>query len=268
MHDITDGTEPWLMGSSQESDLIRRLESTFPSIEEVGCKIGIGVATGADKVFICDSALDIEESRKVPIVTTRDISSGEVDWRGKVVINPYADDGGLVELSEYPRLKMYLELHKEVIAARHCVRKTTDKWFRTIDRIIPGLASRPKLLIPDIRGEAHVVFEDGQYYPHHNLYFVISDDWDLRALQAVFLSSVTKLFVSSYSTKMRGGYFRYQAQYLRRLRLPRWNDVSAELRSELKMAARSRNQKLCNLAASKLYALTENEIAAIGGIGE
>lgn len=269
MMNITNGTEPWLLGASEESAIVRRLESAFPAIEEVGCKIGIGVATGADKVFIIDNdSLDIEESRKIPLVTTRDIATGEVVWGGRVVINPYSDDGGLVELDDYPRLKKYFELHKDVIAARHCVRNTDHRWFRTIDRITPSLASREKLLIPDIRGGAHVVFESGNYYPHHNLYFVVSSEWNLRALQAVLLSSVTRLFVSSYSTKMRGGYFRYQAQYLRRLRLPKWSDVSDELRIELQLAAKSREVHLCDLAAFKLYSLSENEIAAIGGTGE
>ena len=33
---------------------------------------------------------------------------------------------------------------------------------------------------------------------------MISDTWELRALQAVLLSSLTRLFISTYSTKMRG----------------------------------------------------------------
>lgn len=65
-------------------------------------------------------------------------------------------------------------------------------------------------MIPDIKGEAHVVFEDGNLYPHHNLYFVTSDEWDLRALQAVLLSAVTRLFVATYSTRMRGGFLRFR----------------------------------------------------------
>jgi len=91
-------------------------------------------------------------------------------------------------------------------------------WYRTIDRITPALAARPKLLIPDIKGESHIVFEGGELYPSHNLYYVTSDDWDLRALQAVLLSAVSRLFVATYSTKMRGGFLRFQAQYLRRIR--------------------------------------------------
>jgi len=138
-------------------------------------------------------------------------------------------------------------------------------WYRTIDRIYPELTNRPKLLIPDIKGEAHIVYEDGHFYPHHNLYFITSGEWDLIALQAVLRSGIAKLFVSIYSTRMRGGYFRFQAQYLRRIRLPRWQDVPEIIQKALIDAAKMGNLEVCNHAVSDLYRLTPEERAAIGG---
>ncbi len=266
---VTNGVEPWLLDSPDQMALIRRLENSFPALEEVGCKVGIGVATGADKAFISDfESLDVEPDRKLPLVTTKDIMSGEVRWQGQGVINPFAESGGLVDLDNYPRLRGYLENRREVIAGRHCAKKTPANWYRTIDRITPSLATKPKLLIPDIKGEAHVVFEGGELYPHHNLYYVTSDDWDLRALQAVLLSAVTRLFVATYSTKMRGGFLRFQAQYLRRIRVPRWADVPERLRFELAEAAIRRNVQACNRAVFELYGLTQEERSALGGNGE
>jgi hypothetical protein len=266
---ITNGSEPWLLESSDQMALIRRLEKQFPSLQEVGCKVGIGVATGADNAYIGDfDSLDVEPDRKLPLVTTKDILSGEVQWLGQGVINPFADGGGLVDLRNYPLLQSYLAERREVIANRHCAKKNPVNWYRTIDRIIPELASRPKLLIPDIKGEAHIVFERGDLYPHHNLYYVTSDEWDLRALQAVMLSAVTRLFISTYSTKMRGGYFRFQAQYLRRIRIPQWVDVSIKLRAELTEAAEMRDFQACNCAVFKLFGLSKEERSSLGGNGE
>lgn len=266
---VTNGSEPWLLESFDQMALIRRLEGAFPLLEDVGCKVGIGVATGADKAFIGDfETLDVEPSRKLPLVTTKDIMSGEVEWSGQGVINPFAEPSGLVDLDDYPRLRRYLEARREVIARRHCAQKAPAKWYRTIDRITPALAARPKLLIPDIKGEAHIVFEGGELYPHHNLYFVTSDDWDLRALQAVLLSAVTRLFVATYSTKMRGGFLRFQAQYLRRIRIPRWAEVPEPLRRELAEAAIRRDVQACNRAVFKLYGLSHEERSALGGNGE
>lgn len=268
MHDVVAGESPWLIESSDQLALLRRLEKQFPSLEETGCKVGIGVATGADKVFIGDyAALDVEPECKLPLVTTRDIQSGEVQWRGQGVINPFGNRDELVDLAAYPRLRRYLEQHKAQIAERHCARKNPAGWYRTIDRIFPALCSKPKLLIPDIKGEAHIVYEAGEYYPHHNLYYVTSDTWDLRALQAVLLSSVSRLFVATYSTKMRGGFLRFQAQYLRRIRLPQWRDVPDALREELRDAAIRRDLDACNRAVFSLYGLTSDERAALGGNG-
>lgn len=266
---VTNGAEPWLLESSDQMALIRRLEKQFPSLEEVGCKVGIGVATGADKAYIGDfDKLDVESDRKLPLVTTKDIISGEVQWHGKGVINPFIEGGGLVELRSYPRLRRYLESRREVIAGRHCAQKSPANWYRTIDRIIPALASRPKLLIPDIKGEAHIVFESGKLYPHHNLYYVTSDEWDLRALQAVMLSDITRLFMSTYSTRMRGGYLRFQAQYLRRIRIPQWADVSTLLRAELAEAATKRDFQACNRAVCKLFQLSNKERSTLRDNGE
>lgn len=265
---VASNESPWLLETDDQLALLRRLEAGFPLLEEVGCKVGIGVATGADKVFIQDfDALDIEPECKLPLVTTRDIQSGEVVWHGQGVINPFRDEGGLVDLAEHPRLRAYLERHRQQVAARHCAQKTPANWYRTIDRIFPALASKPKLLIPDIKGEAHIVYEDGRCYPHHNLYYVTSDTWDLRALQAVLLSGISRLFVATYSTRMRGGFLRFQAQYLRRIRLPRWDDVPQDLRAALRDAAIQRDVDACNRAAFALYGLTEEERAALGGNG-
>jgi hypothetical protein len=254
------GSEPWVLSSSGRRGLLRRLESLFPSLEEAGCKVGIGVATGADKAFIAPMAeLDVEPSRKLPLVTTKDIASGEVRWLGLGVINPFEDDGKLADLSQYPKLRTYLERRREVIAGRHVAQKAPANWYRTIDRITPSLAARAKLLIPDIKGSAHVVYEGGGLYPHHNLYFVVSEEWELRALQAVLLSNVARQFVAAYSTTMRGGFLRFQAQYLRRIRLPKWSSVSVSMRARLAKAAESLDLTECDLAACELYGLTPDE---------
>ena len=261
---VTDGAEPWVFAPLGHLALVRRLEEAYPTIEEVGCKVGIGVATGADEAFIgAFDALDVEDDRKLPLVMTRDIVDGTVHWRGYGVINPFAEEGGLVALSEYPRLKRYLQARKDVIAARHCALKSPASWYRTIDRITPSLAKRSKLLVPDIKGEANIVYDEGLYYPHHNLYFITTSEWDLRALQAVLLSGIARLFVATYSTRMRGGFLRFQAQYLRRIRLPSWAAVPAAMRQRLIAAAVAHDLQACNRAAFDMFNLSEAECLVV-----
>lgn len=121
-------------------------------------------------------------------------------------------------------------------------------------------------MIPDIKGEPNIVYEDGRFYPHHNLYYITSDEWDLRAVQAVLLSGIARLFISTYSTRMRGGYLRYQAQYLRRIRVPFWRDVPADVRAELIPAAEQADIAACNEAVFDLYGLSSSERSAMGDV--
>ncbi len=266
---VASGAEPWILDSSDQMAIIRRLEAAFPLLEDTGCKVGIGVATGADKAFIGPmDELTVEEDRKLPLAMTKDIADGTVKWRGLGVVNPFADDGKLVDLARYPLLKRYLESRKEQIAGRHCAQKVPANWYRTIDRITPSISETPKLLIPDIKGQAHIVYEEGKLYPHHNLYYITASQWDLKALQAVLLSSVTRLFIATYSTKMHGGFLRFQAQYLRRLRLPRWSDVPQALKTALINAADARDLAACNAATFQLYGLSHQEKAALDGNGD
>ncbi len=111
------------------------------------------------------------------------------------------------------------------------------------------------ILIPDIKGTASVVYDEGNYYPHHNLYFVTSASWDLRALQTVLRSSVAVMFVAAYCTRMAGGFLRFQAQYLRRIRVPRWQDVPRSLRSQLVDLAEERDTTRVDAVVFDLYGL-------------
>lgn len=265
--DVAVGSEPWVLSAFEELELVRRIESRFPKLEDAGCKVGIGVATGADKAFIGDfETLDVEPSRKLPLATTKDILTGEVQWKGRGVINPFEEDGKLVRLEDYPRLAQYLEDRRDVIAGRHVATKAPANWYRTIDRIHPSITTQEKLLIPDIKGDATIVYEPGELYPHHNLYFITSSAWDVRALQTVMKSGIARLFVSLYSTKMRGGFLRFQAQYLRRICIPAWDKVNDDLRETLKALADNHDPDARNAAVAELYGLSASDMKLVEGV--
>lgn len=265
-HDVTLDDQPWAFDEDGCMGVIRALEATLPTLETAGVRVGIGVATGADAVFI-GKDLDVEDSRKLPLVTTRDISSGRVEWRGHWVLNPFEPDGQLVRLSEYPRFAAYLEKHRERICRRNVSKRNPNGWFRTIDRIHEPLTWRPKLLIPDIKGTAHVVYEEGKLYPHHNLYHITAETWDLRALQTVLSSRIAHAFIVAYSPRMRGGHLRFQAQYLRRIRIPDWATVGTELRTRLSAAAILQDTVAAEAAVRDLYGFDDSTWQRLGQAG-
>lgn len=231
---VSKGSNPWILDDPEAMALARRLETSFPSLEDAGCKVGIGVATGADKAFIGHfDDMDVEDCRKLPLVMTKDIKDGSIVWQGRGVINPFDDQGNLVSLSEFPRLSRYLEERRNQLIGRHVASRSPQNWYRTIDKIDPELTVQEKLLIPDIKGDASITYEAGRFYPHHNLYYITSNEWDLQALRAVMQCGIARFFVSLYSIRMRGGYLRFQAQYLRRIRIPNWASMNKFTRHQL-----------------------------------
>lgn len=250
------GRDLWPTGSPIQLALIADLERRFPPLEDpaTGTKVGIGVATGCDDVFIVGEGGVVEEDRMLPLVQSKDITNGHIRWSGSYLVNPW-DSDGLVDLDNFPRLGEYLDANSDPIRRRHVAQKSAAQWYRTIDRVHVGLQHRPKLLLPDLKAASHPVLDEGKFYPHHNLYFVVSEDWDLEVLGGLLLSDVANLFVGAYCVKMRGGTYRFQAQYLRRIRVPSLDQVGRSASRALTRAFRDRDRALASRTAHSLYGL-------------
>jgi hypothetical protein len=123
--------------------------------------------------------------------------------------------------------------------------------------VYPELVKAPKLLIPDIAGANEIALDPGGFHPHHNLYFVTSSAWELEALGGLLSSKVVLFFVWSYAVKMRGGYLRFQAQYLRRIRLPSPQQLAPRLAKSLRSAFRKRDFARLDYLALEAFGLSE-----------
>ena len=174
-------------------------------------------------------------------------------------MNPW-QDGHLVDLGEHPGLASYLQRHDTRVKARHVARKRPASWYRTIDRVDPDLQARPKLLLPDLKAAAHPVLDTGGLYPHHNLYYVVSDKWNLEVLGGILLSDIANLFVGAYCVKMRGGTYRFQAQNLRKIRVPKPDTINAATAAVLAHAFRCRDRAAATDAAAALYGISGSDL--------
>ena len=131
----------------------------------------------------------------------------------------------MVNLDEYPRLKTYLETNKERLSRRYVAKKNKAAWYRTIDKLTPGLLDRDLLLIPDMAAQPDPILSHGKY-PHHNCYWITSDEWDLEVLGGLLMADTTRRFIDALGVKMRGGTLRFQAQYLRLVHMPKYIQIS------------------------------------------
>jgi len=257
------GSDPWPCQSPEQLALLRRLEDEFPPLE-ANARVGIGVATGNDKVFVTKDAHLVEPSRLLKLALAKDIGSGTMSWSGHYLVDPWNGDG-LVSLDKYPRMRAYFEKHGAALRKRHTAIKSAHAWYKTIDRVTHPLTEKPKLYIADIKNILDPVLDAGETYPHHNLYFIQSDVWNLEVLGGLLISAIGQFFVASYGVRMRGGYFRFQAQYLRRIRVPDPKTLPKARANELMKAFRNRDRSLATETALKIYGIDQQEMeSAIG----
>ncbi|MEV0581294.1 Eco57I restriction-modification methylase domain-containing protein [Nonomuraea sp. NPDC050310] len=253
------GDDLWPTGSPARLAALEDLTERFTVLgdKQSGVRVGIGIATGADKVFITNESDLVESERLLPLAMVRDTTSGTLTWSGNFLVNPWDEAGRLVDLDQYPRLASWFRQNEAALSGRYVAKKAPDKWYKTIDKVEHGLTARPKLLFPDMKLSSHPVLDEGGFYPHHNLYFITSDVWDLEVLGGLLLSKVAEGFVDAYAVKMRGKTLRFQAQYLRRIPVPRPDEISDELKDALATAFRARDVEAATAAALKVYGLRE-----------
>lgn len=253
-----EGNAPWPCHSPDQLALLRRLEEQFLPLES-SAKVGIGVATGNDGVFITKDAGLVESSRLLKLALAKDISEGTMHWSGHYLVDPWNGDG-LVDLSKYPRLQGYFEVHGDALKKRHTAMKSMHAWYKTIDRVTHALTAQPKLYIADIKNSLEPVLDYGETYPHHNLYYIQSERWNLEVLGGLLMSAVGMFFVASYGVRMRGGYFRFQAQYLRRIRVPSPDALSEAQLQGLREAFRNRDKQRATELALDVYRIDAEEL--------
>ena len=251
------GSELWPTGSPGRLALIELLNDRFKPLHDpgTGTRVSIGVATGADSVYVVRDPTVVESDRVVPLSMRRDLLSGEFEWQGNYVINPWTENGRLVDLVDYPRLSAYLSEHP-ILRERHVAKRDPKSWHRTIDKIHAELTARQKLLLQDMKAHIHPVLESGGYYPHHNLYYVVSDTWDMEVLGGLLLSRIAQAFIEAYCVRMRGGTLRFQAQYLKKIRVPAPDTFGHQVAAELRVAFAARDVTAATQAAARAYGIS------------
>ena len=240
------------LATPSKARMVLELGRQFPTLEDSGVKLGIGLATGRDSVFITDKRDLVESERMLAVFNMRDWRRGQRD-KERWLVNPWNEDGSLIDLEEYPRTQKYFEENYETLAKRHVSRKNPDRWFRTIDKPKWNLLGKPMLLFPDMAAKAEPVYSDGSKYPCHNCYWLISDVWDLKVLGGLLMSEIAESFIDALCVKMRGGTLRFQAQYLRLIHVPRYETLDQSACDKLREAFENEDRAAASEAARLVY---------------
>ena len=231
--------------------LVRHLVEKYPTLENSGVSLGIGIATGNDKVFIVDNPEIVERERLLPVFNMRDYRRRVK--KEKWLVNPWTDSNTLIDLDEFPKTRDYLELHRADLSKRYVALK--GDWYRTIDKPNRSIFGKPMLLFPDLATSSDPVYSDGTKYPCHNCYWLTSDRWDLNVLGGLLMSEVAETFIEALCVKMRGGTMRFQAQYLRLIHVPEYDSIDDEIKFMLSKSFSKKDREGASIAARLAYGL-------------
>ncbi len=241
----------WPSGPPERLRLIADLEARLPSLSEVGVTIGVGIATGADKIYVVTEDVGVEPELLKHAIGPSDLRGGTVKWAGRSIVSPWKD-GELIELDHYPGAKKYFKKHMKALKGRYVGKRNPDAWWRTIDRPPADDYQGPKLIVADINDRIEPVLDTDGYWPLHSAYYIASSEWDIKALGGYLLSDIAGAFVEAYSVKMANGHLRVSAQYLKKIRLPRYSGVGEQDRAELIEAFLCRDRLKATMAAERI----------------
>jgi adenine-specific DNA-methyltransferase len=212
----------------------------FPKIEDAGCTIRVGSATGCNEVFLgSQQEIPVERSRLLPFVNAHSIKRGKVHWTGTYIVNVFDANGKVVTLARFPRMAAYLRRHKTQLQARAKASKSKI-WWRSIDSLHPDWYAARKLLVVDVSASPVIGLDHVGYCAGSGVYQIKSRDWPLNDL-LVFLSvGVLGLFVSALSAGAANGFHRFQKNQIAAVHLPRWEQLDASWKKKFKAARRAR----------------------------
>ncbi len=212
----------------------------FPKIEDVGCIIRVGSATGCNEVFLGSRRkISVEGSRLLPFVNAHSIKRGKVHWTGTYIVNVFDVNGKVVSLAQFPRMAAYLHRHKTQLQARAKASRSKI-WWRSIDSLHPDWYAARKLLVIDVSASPVIGLDSVGYCAGSGVYQIKSSDWPLTDLLVFLSAGVLGLFVSALSVGAANGFHRFQKNQIAAVHLPRWHQLDVGWQKKFEAARRAK----------------------------
>jgi len=234
-------------------EVIRLAGSKFSILEDAGCTVRVGSATGCNSVFLgTKKKLDVEKNRMLHFVNARSIRDSKVEWDSTAIVNVFDDDGAPVKLTKFPKLNAYLKKNKKSLRARAKASKS-NCWWRTIDTLHPNWHRSPKLLIVDISAKPVIGLDARGYCAGSGVYQVKSGEWPLKELLVLLSAGILGLFVAGFSSGTDNGFHRFQKRHICAVRIPRWGDLEERWRLRFQAAVSQGDLNKILQAVADLY---------------
>jgi type I restriction-modification system DNA methylase subunit len=234
----------WNFAIGPGTEVFDALSKWPVKLSDIAERIAQGIRTSANEVYVLDlvresgrnivahsKILDREvklERKAVSLfLQGREIKPYRVLPSGKVVIAPYTIQNGRANLipeaeikKKFPLLHAYLNENKEYLSSREKGRFRGAEWFQYGRQQNIDLTLLPKILVPDIADRASFALDETGGYAFTSGYGITMREEveeSEKYILALLNSSLLDFYLKRISTTMRGGFFRYFTQFVKRL---------------------------------------------------
>ena len=228
--------------------------------EEFGIDVKVGLATGADKIFINPpNDACIEHELLTPIMLASDFKEKPNSTR-TVLLNTWdpKNPDKTIKLKDWPHASRYLRRNRKTLESRHVAKKHPREWYRLIDHLDPSVTNAQKLVFPSLRRRLEVYFETGSHAIHHNCYYAIKSNSTgptLRAIGALLSSDIVRELASTLAITFRGNAQRLMKSDFLEIPMPE-SAILEKRENEFEDAFGRQDSREINALAQEAYELT------------
>ncbi len=285
--------EVWYFNTPQVTELFKKIFKGSDHLIDISEGIFQGIASGKDPVFIIDKKIvnsyRIEPEIIYPFLKGKDISRYSITWKDKYVIYPYDDDGNVIDEKNlkvnFPNAYQYLIENREKLKGRAYFDKSNKKWYELWNQRKLKRFKQTKIITLDNAKENSFALDNNNFIGTTTVYSIILKSKsvnDYIYTLALLNSKLLNFYHKKNTIPQRGGFFRYQALFIKNLPIKRGNielktkiiDLATKLIDVKKTNKSDNNEKKINNELDnvifELYELTSDEISIInqnvGGI--
>ncbi len=236
----------WTFSIGPSAELLARLRALPTKLSDVTSRIFQGIKTSADRIYIVEERGRKRDRVKVysrqleqecwlepellhPLVKGGDSRRYCMTRTARLVLFPYAAKGGVVALipaedlcRRFPLTWDYLEANRNYLADREGGRMRGPKWYGYIYPKALDVMHLPKLFTPDIapnaafsRDETGDVFFTGGVAGGYGL--LVRPEYSREYMLGLLNSRLLEWYVKQTATQMRGGWYSFEARFIRGL---------------------------------------------------
>ena len=257
-------------------------------LDEICEGIYQGIASGKDDVFFIDddiiTSYNIENGILHRVLKGKDIGPYKINWSGKYVIYPYDTEGKVYSENElkqkYPNAYTYLTCRRQDLAGRGYFDKSPKLWFelwnqRKLSRFLPN-----KIITLDNASKNSFTLDTEGFLGTTTVYsLVLNEEYSsyLKYVLGVLNSALLDYIHKKNTIPQAGGFFRYQALFIKSLPIKFGNSKQVEdimslvtkildSKKHNPLVDNSVEEQEINRIVYEIYCLKADEIKAVEGI--